>query len=60
MRNLLRLRAEKILKALLVENENIEVHEVELVFISEISKEISKWKDFKESIVKGEDYEANI
>ena len=60
LRNLLRLRAEKILKALLVENENIDVHEVELVFISEISKEISKWKDFKESIVKGENYEANI
>lgn len=60
LRNLLRLRAEKILKALLLENEKIEVHETELIFSSAIGTEITKWKDFKESIVKGEKYEAKL
>jgi hypothetical protein len=60
LRNLLRLRAEKILKALLVENERIEVHEAELAFSSIIGAEISKWNIFKENIVKGEKDEAKL
>ncbi|MCC7571993.1 MAG: hypothetical protein KO464_01225 [Candidatus Methanofastidiosum sp.] len=58
LRNFLRLRAEKILKALLIENKKIEVHESELVFSSLIGDEISKWIKFNESIIKGEKYEA--
>ncbi|NYT03120.1 MAG: hypothetical protein GKC00_00250 [Candidatus Methanofastidiosa archaeon] len=58
LRNFLRLRAEKILKLLLIENEKIEVHEEELRFISLISDEISKWIQFRESIIKGDRYEA--
>ena len=41
-------------------NEKIEVHETELIFSSAIGTEITKWKDFKESIVKGEKYEAKL
>lgn len=58
LRNFLRLRAEKILKLLLIENEKIEVHEDELIFISLICEEISKWIQFRESIIKGDRYEA--
>ncbi|NPV50175.1 MAG: hypothetical protein HPY60_03125 [Candidatus Methanofastidiosum sp.] len=58
LRNFLRLRAEKILKSLLIENEKIEVHEDELIFISLIGEEISKWIQFRESIIKGDRYEA--
>jgi hypothetical protein len=58
LRNFLRLRAEKILKLLLIENEKIEVHEEELMFISLIGEEISKWIKFRESIIKGDRYEA--
>ncbi|HNR45219.1 MAG TPA: hypothetical protein PLI06_01475 [Methanofastidiosum sp.] len=57
LRNFLRFRAEKILKALLIENQKIEVHESELIFSSLIGGEISKWIKFNESIVKGEKYE---
>ncbi|NYT14018.1 MAG: hypothetical protein GKC01_05860 [Candidatus Methanofastidiosa archaeon] len=58
LRNFLRLRAEKILKLLLIENEKIEVHEEELMFIPSIGKEISRWIQFRESIIKGDRYEA--
>lgn len=60
LRNLLRLRKEKILMALLVENEKIEVHEEELLFSSRVKMEISKWNDFEESIVTGEKYEIKL
>ena len=58
LRNFLRLRAEKILKALLIENQKIEVHGSESDFISLIGIEISKWIRFNESIIKGEKYEV--
>lgn len=58
LRNFLRLRAEKILKSLLIENEKIEVHEEELRFTSFIGEEISKWILFRESIIKGDKYET--
>ncbi|MEN6378646.1 MAG: hypothetical protein ABFD15_03570 [Methanofastidiosum sp.] len=58
LRNFLRFRTEKILKALLIENQKIEVNDSELVFISLIGGEISKWIRFSESIVKGEKYEV--
>lgn len=60
LRNLLRLRKEKILMALLVENERIEVHEEEILFSSRVSMEISKWKDFEECLVMGEKYEIKL
>lgn len=60
LRNFLQLRAEKILKALLIDSQKVEVHIEELAFISGISKEMSKWRRFKESIVKGEKYEAYL
>lgn len=58
LRNFLRLRSEKILKTLLIENQKIEVHGSELVFISLLSGEISKWIRFNESVIKGEKYEV--
>jgi len=58
LRNFLRFRAEKILKALLLENQKIEVNDSEIVFISFIGGEISKWIRFNESIIKGEEYEV--
>lgn len=58
LRNFLRLRAEKILKALLIENQKIEVHGSESDFISLIGVEISKWIRFNEGIIKGEKYEV--
>ena len=57
LRNFLRFRAEKILKALLIENQKIEVHSSELLFTSLIGEEISRWIRFNESIIKGEKYE---
>ncbi len=60
LRNFLQFRAEKILKALLIDNQKIEVHEDELVFISDIGKEISKWAKAKEAIVRGEKNEAYL
>ena len=58
LRNFLRLRAEKILKLLLIQSQKIEVHEDELEYVSLINKEISKWIQYGEEIVKGEGYEA--
>ena len=58
LRNFLRLRSEKIVKSLLMENQKIEVHDSELFFISLIGGEISKWIRFNESIIKGEEYEV--
>ncbi|MFA5559452.1 MAG: hypothetical protein WDA59_08400 [Methanofastidiosum sp.] len=57
LRNFLRFRAEKILKALLIENQKIEVHESELIFSSLIGEEISNWIRFNEDIIKGEKHE---
>lgn len=58
LRNFLRLRSEKIVKSLFMENQKIEVHGSELLFISLIGGEISKWIRFNESIIKGEEYEV--
>ena len=58
LRNFLRFRAEKILKALLIENQKIDVNESELIFISLIGEEISNWIRFNEGIIKGEKYEV--
>lgn len=58
LRNFLRFRTEKILKALLIENQKIEVNDSELAFISLIGGEISKWIRYNEGIIKGEKYEV--
>ncbi|KYC45173.1 MAG: hypothetical protein APG12_01373 [Candidatus Methanofastidiosum methylothiophilum] len=58
LRNFLIIRAEKILRGLLIENQKIEVHEEELTFISIMGEYISKWIKFRESLIKGEKYEA--
>ncbi|KYC53989.1 MAG: hypothetical protein AMQ74_00223 [Candidatus Methanofastidiosum methylothiophilum] len=60
LRNLLRLRKEKILMAMLIENKKIEVHEEEILFSSRVSIELSKWKDFEERLVMGEKYEVKL
>ncbi len=60
LRNFLRYRAEKILKALLIENQKIEVSEEESVFVSLIGKGVSNWIEFKESIIKGDKYEVQL